>query len=214
MRVTSLIWLVCSALALPASAAKPTFQFKPPPDEERPVIVRAIIGPQGSDYALQLHFDREPWGDACKNRCANATLLLDLDASAQTGLQLGKGAAENGADLAVVVQGSRQYADDGGQGVLRVKVIELPSGTTGIDEGETLAELDHRRDADRVLLDGTTLFLLVDVTSATLPSARKARVVYRPPGHRAIVASMAGLGSGASKGKARIFRDGDWGRAR
>lgn len=185
------------------SAAGPglSLRSKVPPQSERPVVVSAQIRPQGSDLALQLQFDKEPWGEACKNRCANATLFVDLDASAQSGLTLSKGAAENGADVAIIVQGMRDYSDQGTRMGLRVKVVQLSTGAGSLEDGQILDELDHRRDTDRVQLEGSTLFLLIDLTSASLPSGRKMRAIYHPVGAKAVVGTGAGMMSKGRAGK-------------
>lgn len=211
--------LLCTLLASTALAAKerPTFRYTAPPDGERPVVVEATVGPQGSDFAMRLRFDKVPWGDECKNRCANATLLIDTDNSKQTGLRLPQSAPGNGADIAIVIQGVRDYPKQEGAGSvswLRVKVRSLGNGASSVDDGELLAELNHRQDPERLHVDGETVYLLVDATNATLPSARKARVVYQPPGGKPLQATIPGMiGSGAGKG-VRIFKDGSWGKAR
>lgn len=211
--------LVCTLLAGTSLAAKErsTFRYTAPPDGERPVIVDATIGPQGSDFAMRLRFDREPWGEACKMRCANATLLLDTDSSKQTGLRLPRDAAANGADLAIIIQGVREYAEEEGtppKTWLRVKVRLLGNNASSVDEGELLAELNHRQDTERLHVDEKTVYILVDATSATLPSARKVRVVYQPPGAKALQATIPGMIGGAGAKGVRIFKDGNWGRAR
>ncbi|MCP3097656.1 hypothetical protein LZ198_02060 [Myxococcus sp. K15C18031901] len=211
--------LVCTLLAGSSALAKPkersTFRYTAPADGERPVIVDAVIGPQGSDFAMRLRFDKEPWGEACKNRCANTTLLIDTDNSKQTGLKLAAGAPGNGADLAIIIQGMRDHAQEGGsaQTWLRVKVRLLGNEASSVDDGELLAELSHRQDTDRIQSDDKTVYLLIDATSASLPSARKARVVYQPPGGKPIQVAISGMiGGGGGKG-VRIFKDGNWGRA-
>ncbi|MBZ4417137.1 hypothetical protein [Myxococcus sp. RHSTA-1-4] len=211
--------LVCTLLAGTSFAAKekPTFRYTAPPDGERPVIVDATIGPQGSDFAMRLRFDREPWGEACKSRCANATLLLDTDASKQTGLRLPHDAAANGADLAIIIQGVREYAEEEGapsKASLRVKVRQLGGDARSVDEGELLAELNHRQDTERLQVDEKTVYLLVDATSATLPSARKVRVIYHPPGAKAVEATIPGMIGGTGGRGVRLFKGGNWGRAR
>ncbi|QSQ16729.1 MULTISPECIES: hypothetical protein [Myxococcus] len=213
----SLPLLVCTLLAGSSVVAKErsTFRYTAPPDGERPVIVDAVIGPQGSDFALRLRFDKAPWGEECKNRCANATLLIDADNSKQTGLRLAQGAAGNGADLAIIIQGVREYATEGGgaQNWLRVKVRLLGSEASTVDDGELLAELNHRHDTDRIQSEDKTVYLLIDTTNAAIPSGRKARVVYQPPGGKPIQATVTGLIGGGGTHGVRIFKDGNWGRA-
>lgn len=214
-----LLSLTCTLAAGTSGAAPPrsTFRYSPPADEERPVIVDATIAPQGSDFAMSLRFSKEPWGDACKNRCANATLLLDTDANTSTGLQLGKKLPETGADMAVVVQGTREYRVDSTIPLLRVKVRQLTGESRSVDEGEALADLNQAQDPERVQLDETTVYLLIDATSPTLPSARKVRVIYHPPAAKALQATIAGMLSGGSSSNVRIFRGGSnrgWGKAK
>ncbi|QSQ18641.1 hypothetical protein JY651_25065 [Pyxidicoccus parkwayensis] len=211
--------LVCTLLASTSFAAKEksTFRYNAPPDGERPVIVDATVGPQGSDFAMRLRFNREPWGEVCKSRCANATLLLDTDSSKQTGLHLTQDGPANGADVAIVVQGVREAATEDGappETWLRVKVRLLANDARSADDGELLAELNHRQDTERLHVDENTVYVLVDATSPAIPSARKVRVVYQPPGAKAVQASIPGMiGGGGGKG-VRIFKDGSWGRAR
>ncbi|MCK8496219.1 MULTISPECIES: hypothetical protein [Myxococcus] len=215
----SLPLLACTLLAGSSVVAKErsTFKYTAPPDGERPVIVDAVIAPQGSDFAMRLRFDKEPWGEECKNRCANATLLIDADSSKQTGLKLTAGAPGNGADLAVIIQGVREYATESGKGAknwLRVKVRLLNNEASSVDDGELLAELSHKHDTDRIQSDGKTVYLLVDSTHPSIPAGRKARVVYQPPGGKPIQANVTGLiGGGGSKGNVKIFKDGNWGKA-
>ncbi|NMO18109.1 hypothetical protein HPC49_19270 [Pyxidicoccus fallax] len=211
--------LVCTLLASTSVAAKerPTFRYTAPPDGERPVIVDATLGPQGSDFAMRLRFDREPWGESCKTRCANATLLLDTDSSKQTGLQLPNKAAANGADLAIIIQGVREYTEEEGappKTWLRVKVRLLANDARSVDDGELIAEFNHRQDTERLHVDEKTVYLLVDATSPALPSARKMRVVYQPPGAKAVQATLPGMIGGAGNRGVRIFKGGSWGRAR
>lgn len=211
----SLLPLALTLLATSAMAKdRATFRYTPPPDEERPVVVEATVGPQGSDFALRLRFDKIPFGPECGSRCANATLLLDTDASTQSGLKLSNNAPENGVDLALVVQGTRDLSGSNTDGYLRVKVRQLSDESRTVDEGELLTELDHRRDPDRIHIEGSTVFLLIDATT-NLPSGRKVRVIYHPPGSKAIQATIPGMLSGsASSGKVMIFRrGGSWGTA-
>lgn len=214
-----LLTLACTLLAGTAVSAPPksTFRYTPPEDEERPVIVDATIGPQGSDFAMRLRFDKEPWGPGCGNRCANATIFLDTDASTSTGLQLGKKVPETGADMAVVIQGAREYIGTSSSNYLRVKVRQLPNDAKTVDDGDALADLNHRQDEERVQFDENTVYLLIDATSPTLPSARKVRVIYHPTGSKALQGTVAGMLSGGSGGNVRIFRGrgsnkGSWGK--
>ncbi len=189
-----------------------TLRYSPPPDEERPVVVEATAGPQGGDFALRLRFSKLPFGKECGNRCANVTLLLDTDASTQSGLKMSDKSAEKGADLAIIVQGVRDFAGGNGESYLRVKVRRLDEARS-VDDGELLTELDHRRDTDRIHIEENTVFLLIDASN-NLPSGRKVRVVYHPPGSKALEATIPGMLSGsANNGSVMIFRRGGWGKA-
>jgi hypothetical protein len=215
----SLLTLACTLLASASAAAPPrsTFRYSPPDESERPVIIDATLGPQGSDFAMRLRFDKEPWGEQCGNRCANAVLYLDTDANPATGMQLGKQAPETGADLAVVVQGARDFKGAVSLTFLRVKVRQLSASSKSWEDGDALADLDHRQDPERVQTDENTVYLLIDATSPTLPSGRKVRVIYRPPTATPVQATIAGMLSGGSSSGVRIFRGGSnkgWGKAR
>ncbi|MFL5355321.1 hypothetical protein [Archangium sp.] len=212
---TPLLSLALSLLATSALAKdRPTLHYKPGMDEERPVVVEAVVGPQGSDYALRLRFQKPPFGQECGNRCANATVLLDTDASALSGLKLPGKAAENGADLVLIIQGARDINDSSADHYLRVKVRRLTDSTRTVDEGELVTDLDHRRDSDRIHIEGNTVYLLIDAGN-DLPSGRKVRVIYHPPGAKALQGTVPGLLSGsASNSKVMLFRRGTWGKAR
>jgi hypothetical protein len=215
-----LLMLACTLIASASTAAPPrtTFRYTPPPDEERPVVVEALVAPQGSDFAMRLRFDKAPWGEQCKNRCANTTLLLDTDANTTTGLQLDKKLPETGADMAVIIQGTREYKDVSSTGQMRIKVRQLTGESKGVDDGEALADLDNHQDSERVQLDENTLYLLIDATGPTLPSGRKVRVIYRPPAAKPLQATIAGMLSGGSGNAVRIFRGSGsnkgWGKAK
>ncbi|WNG35248.1 hypothetical protein F0U61_17455 [Archangium violaceum] len=212
---TPLLPLALTLLATSAVAKdRATFRYTPPADEERPVVVEGTVGPQGSDFALRLRFDKLPFGQECGTRCANATLLLDTDSSTQSGLKLSDKAPENGADLAIIVQGTRDLSGTKSDGFLRVKVRRLMNEARTVDDGELLTELDNRRDPERIHIEGNTVYLLIDASS-DLPSGRKVRVVYHPPGSKAIQTTIPGMLSGsASSGKVKIFRGGSRGTAK
>jgi hypothetical protein len=212
---TPLLPLAIALLATSASAGdQATLRYNPPSSQERPMVVEGVVGPQGGDFALRLLFSKPPFGKECKSRCANVTLLLDTDANPRSGLKLGGKAPETGADLAIIVQGTRDLSDTSGEHVLRVKVRMLTDEARSVDDGELLAELDHRRDPERVHIEDKTVFLLVDASSINLPSGRKVRVVYHPPGSKAVQVTIPGMLSGsATDGKVMIFRRGGWGKA-
>lgn len=210
---TPLIPLALTLLATSAMAKdRASFRYTPPMDEERPVVVEATVGPQGSDFALRLRFQKPPFGPECGTRCANATLLLDTDASLLSGLKLPDKAAENGADLAIIVQGTRDLSGSTSDHFIRVKVRRLTSDARTVDDGELLTDFDHRKDPERIHIEGNTVFLLID-GSNDLPSGRKVRVVYHPPGSKAIQATVPGILSGSANSKVMLFRRGSWGKA-
>lgn len=203
--------VLCAVLALcpfAARADKVTLRVPPPDDEEeRPVATAVTAGVQGSDYALRIEFDRAPWGDECKSRCASTTILLDLDGSTSTGLQLGPRAPETGADLAIVIRGTRVPGEEHSVSVLQAKVRRLTDGATSIDTGDSVADFDVRNDPDRLRSVGNEVYLLIDGTSGTLPSARTMRVIFHPPGAKALVGKTKGLMAGGAN-KVEIFRKG------
>ncbi|MHB8873488.1 MAG: hypothetical protein ACYC8T_07355 [Myxococcaceae bacterium] len=200
----------CLATSLAAAREKPAISFRPlaSGDEERPVATEIVVGPQGSDYAFRVEFDKLPWGDECKNRCANATIFLDTDSNKNTGLQLkDKKAAETGADIAVTVQGAREYKENSADVLLRVRVRQFSDASTSVDEGETMSELDHRSDPERLHVEGRTVYVLIDATNGTLPSGSKMRVIYHPPDVKPLVGAAKGLlASGVAK--IEIFKQG------
>ncbi|WNG59597.1 hypothetical protein F0U59_36440 [Archangium gephyra] len=210
-----LLPLALTLLATSAMAKdRATFRHTPSADEERPVVVDATVGPQGGDFALRLRFQKPPFGQECGSRCANATVLIDTDSNPRSGLKLSDKAPENGADLAIIVQGTRDMSGASSDNYLRVKVRQLADGARTVEEGELIAELDHRRDSDRVHIEDSTVFLLIDASN-NVPSGRKARIVYHPPGGKALQATIPGMLSGsANNSKVMIFRRGGWGTAR
>jgi hypothetical protein len=210
MRLRAAVLAALFAASSAAAREKPAITYKPSASgpEERPVATEVVVGPQGSDYAFRVEFDKLPWGDDCKTRCANATLFLDTDNNKSTGLQLAeKGAAETGADLAVTIQGAREYKEGSADVLLRVRVRQFSDSTTSVDDGETMSELDHRRDPERLHVDGTTVYVLIDATNGTLPSGAKMRVIYHPPDTKALVGNAKGLFA-AGVGKVEIFKQG------
>lgn len=208
--MSRLIPLLAALLAAVSWAAeKPTLTFKPlsEGEDERPVITRVVAGPQGTDYALKLEFNKVPWGEECHTRCANATLFLDTDNSKATGLKLEDAkAAETGADLAIVVQGTRQLREGSTRAVLKVKVLQFAEDARHVEEGQTLAELDPVTDAERVLSDGNSVFLLIDANLGNQPAGKQLRVVYHPPESPALVGVTRGLA--VKSGRVEIFKDG------
>jgi hypothetical protein len=193
--VTFRAFLLFMLTALPALAkSRPTLHYDPPADQdERPLPVDMWVAPQGSDFAFRVEFNRPPWGEDCKNRCANTTLFIDTDDNKHTGIDFGPTAKETGADLAVMIQGERDYKEHSALTYLRIRVVQLPDGIKSVEQGETLAELDHRHDPDRVETEGNLVIARIDASSGTLPTARKIRVIYHPPGEKALEAGAPGM---------------------
>ncbi|MEW5739774.1 MAG: hypothetical protein AB1938_12660 [Myxococcota bacterium] len=209
MRVTCV--LLCSLLAAPALAGeKPTIVYKNPPagDEERPVMTEIVVGPQGSDYALKIEFNKAPWGEECGTRCANATLFLDTDNNKATGLKLSDAKApETGADLALTIQGTKELQGGVRLPTLKVKVVQYAEDATSAEQGMSLAELDPRVDTERVLAEGTSVYLLIDANIGNLPAGQKLRVVYHPPDSKPLVGMAKGL-SAPGANRIELFKDG------
>jgi hypothetical protein len=187
---------------LPAFAqGKPTIVYKPKltgTEVDRPVATRLSVASQGSGYAIRLDFDRDPWGEGCRERCARLSFLLDTDNAPSTG-HAGSSAraAENGADLVVTVEGVREYGGPSADAVLKVTYRLLPDGSRSLEEGQVIGEYDHRNDKDQVQVKGASVFLFVDPTESNLPTGRKVRVIYnppgRPPGSKPLVGIVRGL---------------------
>jgi hypothetical protein len=197
MTLTALTTTALVALAA-SKGAKPTLRYTPPADseDERPVATATTVKAKGNDYTFDITFNHEPWGEGCKARCANATFFLDTDGNKKTGLQLGDKSAQTGADLAVVVQGIREYKEVSAESLLRVKVRALGNESAELEQGQVVAELDQRHDPERVKAKGKDVSLKIDTTTANLPVGRTVRVVYQPPGATAVVATIPGFGSG------------------
>lgn len=202
---------LCALLAAPALAGeKPTLVYKSPPrgDDERPVMVSVVVGPQGSDYALKIEFNKEPWGEGCGTRCANATLFLDTDNNKATGLKLSDAKApETGADLALTVQGTKELSGGVRLPTLKVKVVQYAEDATSVEQGLSLAELDPKVDSERVLAEGTSVYLLIDANIGNLPAGKTLRVVYHPPDSKPLVGTAKGLASPGAN-RVEIFKDG------
>ncbi len=203
--VFSLLWAASSQ-----AAEKPAISWKAPPaaEDDRPVATAIIVGPQGSDYAFQIDFNREPWGEGCGNRCANTTIFLDTDNIKATGLQLkDPKAPETGADLAVIIQGQKEYKEGSSSPVLRVKVKQFPEGATTIDQSTELVDMDLRSDPERVNASEKTVWLLIDANIGDLPAGKQLRVVYHPPESKGLVGMAKGL-SAAGASRVEIFKEG------
>ncbi len=191
-------------------AQKPTITYKPPAstEDDRPVLTSIVVGAQSSDYAFNLEFDKRPWGEDCRNRCASATLFIDTDNNRQTGLKLADPkAAETGADLVVTIQGTRSMAGDTPRPVLRVKVSGYSESARDVEDAHLLAELDPTLDSERVLTLDNAVYLLIDGNLGALPIGKQLRVIYHPPGSKPLVGQARGL-AGPSSGRVELFKDG------
>ena len=187
-------------LALPlVSVARPVpaLRYTPPRDseEERPVLTSVSGSRSGADYRLLLEFDREPAGEACKTRCANVTLFLDTDHDRSTGLQLGKDAAETGADLSISVQGVREYKEGGAESRLKVHLRHFVGRTPSPEESQPVVDLDSLREPNRLQLDGKSVRILIDIDGTPTPRGKKLRIIYHPPGASAVEGTAPGFGA-------------------
>ncbi len=205
---------VCLISAVASATEKPCITYKAPVGEEddRPVATAITVGPQGSDYAFKVDFNKEPWGEVCKTRCANATIFLDTDNDKHTGLKLpqsehGKDAPETGADLAVIVQGTRIYKSESSLSTLKIKVKQFGEDATSADQGTELVEMDARTDTERLNPVEKTVYLLVDANIGSLPSSPKIRVIYHPPESKPIVGFAKGLNAPGAN-RVEIFKEG------
>lgn len=210
MKQAAVSLLVVLAASTAAGAEKPVIVYKAPPstEEDRPVATAITLGPEGSDYAVRVDFDKEPWGEGCRTRCAIATLFLDTDNNKSTGLKLSDPKApESGADLSITIQGLRELREGAVAAQLLVKVKQFAEDATSIDQGNVLAELDPTRDAERVRAVGTAVYLLIDTNIGTLPVGQKVRVVYHPPDSKPLVGVAKGIGAKGAN-RVEIFKDG------
>jgi hypothetical protein len=197
-------------VALRSAAEKPLITYKPSAtgDDERPVITEIIYTPQGSDYAFKVEFNKEPSGEACRTRCANATIFLDADNDKGTGLKLADPKApETGADLAIVIQSARDLSEAGAHALLKVRVMQFSEDATSVEQGALLVELDPKSDAEHLLAEGTSVYLLIDTNLGNVPSGAKARVIYHPPDSKALVGVGKGLAA-AGSGHIELFKAG------
>jgi hypothetical protein len=208
--MSSRLILACSVFASLAFAEKPTISYKAPPsgDDDRPVMTSIVVSPQGTDYAFKIEFNKVPWGDDCKTRCANATLFLDTDNNKTTGLKLADPkAAETGTDIAITIQGAKALKEGSTSSVLRVKVMQYSEDATSVEEGHTLIELDPVNDSERVLASDTSVYLLIDANMGEQPAGKQLRLVYHPPESKPLIGMAKGLAS-PSTGRVELFKDG------
>lgn len=200
--------LVVSSAA--AAGEKPCITYKAPPpsEDDRPVPTSITVGPQGSDYAFKVDFNKAPWGDECGTRCANSTIFLDTDNDKKTGLKLRDARSPLiGADLSITIQGQREYKESSSLSVLRIKVTQFTEDATSIEQGTSLTELDLRRDIERINSSEKTIYLLIDANIGSLPAAAKVRVVYQPPEAKPIIGLAKGLNAPAGA-RVEIFKEG------
>lgn len=205
-------FLLCSAfLAATAFAAeKPCITYKAPKPEEDdwPVATAITVGPQGSDYAFKVDFNRVPWGDECGTRCANTTIFLDTDNDKNTGVKLRDSKSPiSGSDLSITIQGTREYKDSSSLSVLRIKVKQFSEEATSTDQGSVLSELDLRRDVERINAQDKTIYLLIDANSGSLPAGPKVRVIYQPPEAKPLLGTAKGLNAPGAN-RVEIFKEG------
>lgn len=203
-----MIFTLAAVLAV-TPVMKPVIEWQPPEstDDDRPLMSKVIVTASGSDYSLKLEFDKAPFGEACRNRCANATVFIDTDNDKQTGVKLQDAtAAENGADLVVVIQGVRELRNESPTGELRILVKQFSEDATSLDGANLLTQLDPRHDSERVTVSGTKVTAVIDANLGNLPAGKKLRVVYHPPEHGPMVAVTGGLLSPA--GRVELFKGG------
>ncbi len=204
--------LICflSLAHVAAAAEKPCITYKAPPasEDDRPVATSITVGPQGSDYAFRVDFNRPPWGDACGTRCANTTVFLDTDNDKNTGLKLrDPKSMMTGSDLSITIQGAREYKDSSSLSVLRIKVKQFSEEATSVEQGAVLAELDLRRDTERINATDKTIYLLIDANIGSLPAGPKVRVLYQPPDAKPMIGMAKGLNAPGAN-RVEIFKDG------
>lgn len=172
------------------------------------MLTSIIVSPQGTDYAFKLEFNKAPFGEECRTRCANATLFLDTDNNKSTGLKLADPKApESGADIALTIQGTRVAKEGASTATLHVKVMQYAEDATSVEEGITLAELDPVGDSERVLASDTSVYLLIDANMGNQPAGKQLRAVYHPPDSKPLVGMAKGLASPAA-GRVELFKDG------
>jgi hypothetical protein len=200
--------MMCTLPSTAFAGDKPCITFKAPPstEDDRPVIVAVTMAPQGTDYGFKIDFNKAPWGDECRNRCANATVFLDTDDDRQTGLKLeDPQAQQTGADLAIVIQGLRDYRAESSLPTLKVKVRQFNEQSTSSLDGSELLDLEVRRDAERFTAKENSILLLVDTNVGSITWGRRVRAIYIPPESKALVGYGAGKGPSGS-GRVEVFK--------
>lgn len=210
MQPRALLLCACFAASAAFGGEKPCITYKAPPpgEDDRPVATAITVGPQGSDYAFKVDFNRVPWGDECGTRCANTTIFLDTDNDKNTGVKLrDPKSLITGADLSITIQGQREYKDNSSLSVLKIKVKQFSEDATTIEQGTVLSELDLRRDTERINAQDKTIYLLIDANSGSLPAGPKVRVVYQPPDAKPLLGTAKGLNAPGAN-RVEIFKEG------
>lgn len=186
---------VCASGALAARAPAGTITYKPvkAATEGRPTVVKAALSTRGEDFVLKLDFDKVAYGAECGARCARATFLIDTDADGSTGLQQGTGKPPTGANLSVLVEGLEDFTGGKASPYVKVTLRQYGDEDRTLEDGDLVGTLDHRKDHQRVKLDGKTITVMVDASAESIPAAKTSRLVYLAPGVRPLVAQAAGL---------------------
>lgn len=186
----ALVW------AAPALAApKGVISFKPKKSitEGRPTPVRAQLSGRRTDFHLEVTFDQVAYGAACAARCARAQFLIDSDNDTSTGLQQGSGKPPTGADLAVLIEGTEDFTGAKVTPYLRVVVRQFTDEDRTIEDGDVVGNFDHRKDDERIKLDGKAVKLVIDASAESLTTARTSRLVFLAPGVRPLSAVAPGI---------------------
>ena len=113
----------------------------------------------------------------------------------------------SGADLSITIQGAREYKDTSSLSVLRIKVKQFSEEATSIEQGAMLAELDLRRDTERINAADKTIYLLIDANIGSLPAGPKVRVIYQPPDAKPMLGTAKGLNAPGAN-RVEIFKEG------
>lgn len=186
---------VLSTGALAARAPAGTITYKPvkAATEGRPTVVKAALSTRGDDFVLKLDFDKVAYGAECGARCARATFLIDTDADTSTGLQQGSGKPPTGANLSVLVEGLEDFTGGKAAPYLKVTIRQYGDEDRTLEDGDLVGTLDHRKDHQRVKLDGKSVTVMVDGSAESIPAAKTSRFVYLAPGVRPLVAQAAGI---------------------
>lgn len=197
--------ILLAVLAVPSLASSPkgggVLRYKPTKADTadgRPTVIEATIKPQGTGFALDLWFGKGAWGPGCKTHCGSAELMIDVDADQSTGMQQGRSKPVTGADLDITIQG---YSAGSEPTYLKAKVRQLTDEDRVPEDGDVIQEMDSRSDGERLQVAGTTVSLLIDASSGTLPAGKACRLIYLPPSSKAVTTSCKGLAGAIDSGK-------------